>query len=133
MCGARHKFACSNSIIDVTASFLSLWKLRTRLIAGIVFTKTSYPCAEYSCDKHHVCAFSRRPHIQLYGEDLSGRQLTARCKVLAHRLLRAVQYYLSLPRKLETDNCIPFFDKRTSDIGMIWDSVATFQGSATLS
>ena len=30
----------------------------------------------------HVCALSRRPHIQLHGSDLSGRQFTARCKVL---------------------------------------------------
>ena len=28
------------------------------------------PLAEYSCNKHHVCAFSRRPHIQLHVKDL---------------------------------------------------------------
>ena len=42
--------------------------------------------SEFSCDKHHVCAYSRRAHIQPCGEDLSGRQFTARCKVLPRRL-----------------------------------------------
>ena len=41
---------------------------------------------------------------------------------------------LSFPGKLETeDSILPFLYKRTSDFGMIWDFVATFQGSAILS
>ena len=60
--------------------------------------------AEYSCEEHHVCAFSPRPHIQLHGSDLSGRQFTARCKVLPRHLCSKLS-----PEELETDDFNPLF------------------------
>ena len=84
MSGAQHRFVCSNNIIEITASFLTSgafgtpWKIRTY--------QDILSLAEYSCGEHHVCAFSRRPHILLHGSDLSGQQFTARCKVLPPRL-----------------------------------------------
>ena len=91
MFGALVRFAPLNNIIDVTASFLIIVPLEPRgscapkLIAGHCDYQDILLLAEYSCNKHHVCAFCLRPHIQKCGEDLSGRQFTARCKIL-HRL-----------------------------------------------
>ena len=62
------------------------WKLRSKLIAGHCDHHDILSLAECSCEEHHVCAYSRRPHIQLHGSDLNGRHFTARCKVLPHRL-----------------------------------------------
>ena len=67
-------------------AFGTPWRLRTRLIAGHCGFQDILSLAECSCDEHHVCAYSRRPHIQLRGSDLNGRQFTTRCKVLPRRL-----------------------------------------------
>ena len=85
LCSLEQHHRCHSVIFDLCA-FGTPWKLRTKLIAGHCDYQDILPLAEYSCNKHHVCAFSRRPHIQLFGEDLSERQFTARCKVLPPRL-----------------------------------------------
>ena len=75
-----------HSVIFGQCAFGTPWKLRTKLIVGHCEFQDILSLAQYSCDEHHVRAYSRRPRIQLYGEDFSGRQFTARCKVLPHRL-----------------------------------------------
>ena len=85
ICALEQHHRCHSVIYDQCASGTQ-WKLRTKLIAGHCDFQDILSLAEYSCDEHHVCAFSRRLHIQLHGEDFSGRQFTARCKVLPPRL-----------------------------------------------
>ena len=98
MSGARHKFACSNSIIDASCLIIVLMeprKLRIKLIARHCNYQDILSLAEYSCDKHHVCAFSRRPQIQLFDEDLSGRQTVYSTLQSSPTppVLQSVQYY----------------------------------------
>ena len=76
MSGARHRFVCLETP----------WKQRSKLIAGHCDYHNILSLAECSCEEHHVCAYSRRPHFQLHGSDLDGRQFTARCQVLPFRL-----------------------------------------------
>ena len=54
MCSLEQHHRCHSVIFDHCA-FGTPWKLRTKLVA-----ETS--CLWRSCNKHHVCAFSCRPH-----------------------------------------------------------------------
>ena len=65
---------CHSVIFDHCA-FRTLRRLRTKLIAGHCDYQDVLPLAEYSCKEHHVCAFSRRPHIQLHGKTSVGDSL----------------------------------------------------------
>ena len=124
----------SHSIIFDQCAFGTPWKRRTKLIAVNCNYESILSLAEYSCEGHDVCP-SVGPHIQLHGSDLSGRQFTARCKVLPHRLCSKLCIFFSCPEKLETDETILFSFKHVNirllrRSGMIWDLVATFEGSA---
>ena len=86
ICSNEQHHRCHSVIFDHCA-FGTPGRLRTKLIAGHCDYQDILPLAEYSTNEHHACAFIRRPHIQLHGKDLSGRQFTAPCKVLppSHR------------------------------------------------
>ena len=132
--GAQIRFAHMNNIIDVTSSFLisvpfgTPWRLRTKLLAGHCDYQDILPLTEYSCNEHHGCAFSRRPHIQLHGKDLGGRHFTARCSSKLYNIL--------ISREIG-NRCLHFFLLLQVNIGLLrrfgmtWDFVATFYGSAT--
>ena len=116
--------------------FMDSWKLRVKLIAPHCNYQDIPFLTEYSCDKHHVCAFNRPPQIQLYGKDFSRRRTIYLQHVakFSHTACAPICAFLSLPGNLETDDSISFcFNKRTTDFGMIWDFVTKFQGPAILS
>ena len=76
----------SHSITFDQFAFGTPWELRSKSIDGRCDYHDILSLAECFCEEHHVCAYSRRPHIQLHGSDLNGRQFTARCKVLPPHL-----------------------------------------------
>ena len=118
-----------HSVIFDHCAFGTPWRLRTKLIACHCDYQDILPLAEHSCNKHHVCAFSRRPHIQLFGEELSGRQFTARCKVLPPRLCSKLCNGI-ISREIGKKIRHPLLTSEHLVCGMIWDFVAAFQGSA---
>ena len=90
ICSLEQYHRCHSVKFDHCA-FGTPWKLRTKLIAGHCDYQDILPLAEYTFNKRHVCDFSRRPHIQLFGEDLTVHSTLQSSPTPP--LLQALQYH----------------------------------------
>ena len=120
----------NNSITFDQCAFGTPWKLRSKQIAGHCDYHDILSLAECSCEEHHVCAYSRRPHIQLHGSDGNGRQFTARCKVLPPRLCSKLCNII-ISKEIGNRWFRPLLFLQVNirllrRFGMTWDFVATF-------
>ena len=130
ICSLEQHHRCQSAIFDRCA-FGTPWKLRTNLTAS-------------HCDYQDILAFGGAVKNIMFVLSVAVLTSNYMAKISVDDSLQHVAKFshpasvpssaiLSLPGKLETDDSVPLcFNKRTSDFGMIRDSVATFQGSALL-
>ena len=113
----------THSIIIDQCAFGTPWKLRTRLIVGHCDYHDILALAENTCEDHHVRAFSRRPHIQLRGSDLSGRKVTARTKLLPPRLCPKLCNIYHLQRNWTQMTPAPSSTRKHPTSSALWDDL----------